>query len=315
MPYRLGYACLNTELRSRKPTVFCSRTCRLSTIPVKGISYVKELGMLNLADLRTMIEWNVNHDIFFMRISSDLFPFASHHEHGYNLEFADKELFELGKYAKSVNHRLTMHPGQYNQLGSLRENVVDNTIRDLTSHAEILDRMGLGEESVLVIHMGGQNNDKNATISRWERNFSRMSLNVQKRIVLENDEISFNVREILPTCEKLSIPLVFDWHHHDLNPGLENVDFSHVDGKNLPTRLLLDKIRSTWTRRGVKQKMHYSESQPGTVTLIQRRSHSYDVTSKPPDVDDICRGNLNEEVDLMIEAKNKEQCVFQMRAL
>lgn len=45
---RLGYACLNTVLRDQKPSVFCSRTCRIATIEKEGLGYVKELGRLNV---------------------------------------------------------------------------------------------------------------------------------------------------------------------------------------------------------------------------------------------------------------------------
>jgi UV DNA damage repair endonuclease len=47
-----------------------------------------------------------------MRLSSEMFPFASHAEYGYDLEFADKDLKEAGDLAKKYGHRLTAHPGQ-----------------------------------------------------------------------------------------------------------------------------------------------------------------------------------------------------------
>jgi UV DNA damage endonuclease len=58
---RLGYACLNTVLRNRKPAdfaIFCSRTCRIDTIKEKGMDFVKELGRQNVKDLLALIEWN-----------------------------------------------------------------------------------------------------------------------------------------------------------------------------------------------------------------------------------------------------------------
>lgn len=91
-----------------------------------------------------------------MRVSSEMFPFASHPEHGYDLSFADKELKEVGDTAKELGMRLTSHPGQFTQLGSPREVVVRNAIRDLTYHCEMIDRMGLGKDSVMIIHMGGE---------------------------------------------------------------------------------------------------------------------------------------------------------------
>jgi UV DNA damage endonuclease len=47
-----------------------------------------------------------------------MFPFAGHAEHGYSLEYAEKELKEAGETAKRLGVRLTTHPGQFNQLGS-----------------------------------------------------------------------------------------------------------------------------------------------------------------------------------------------------
>lgn len=55
---RLGYACLNTILRKRKPAVFCSRTCRIDTIKKNGMDFLKELGRANIIDLKTLIQWN-----------------------------------------------------------------------------------------------------------------------------------------------------------------------------------------------------------------------------------------------------------------
>lgn len=45
-----------------------------------------------------------------MRLSSDMFPFASHAELGYSLEFARPELSVAGRIAMKYGHRLTMHP-------------------------------------------------------------------------------------------------------------------------------------------------------------------------------------------------------------
>jgi UV DNA damage repair endonuclease len=45
-----------------------------------------------------------------MRISSEMFPFASHAELGYTLEFAKLELSAVGRIAMKYGHRLTMHP-------------------------------------------------------------------------------------------------------------------------------------------------------------------------------------------------------------
>ena len=48
---QLGLCCLNTELREKKPTVFCSRTMIQKTVKEKGIDELKRRVLLNLDDL------------------------------------------------------------------------------------------------------------------------------------------------------------------------------------------------------------------------------------------------------------------------
>ncbi|KAI8914079.1 UV-endonuclease UvdE [Powellomyces hirtus] len=290
-PYRLGYACLNSQLRNAKPPVFCSRTARIATIGTKGLEYVKELGRQNLADLEQLITWNEEHGIRFLRMSSDMFPFASHDVYGYDLTYCTSELQRVGALAKELDHRLTTHPGQTNNLGSPTRKVVEATKRDLAYHAQMMDLMELDHDSVMIIHMGGVYTNKAETIARFEAEFLSMPRDVRHRIVVENDEVCYNTEEILPTCERLGIPLVFDWHHHALNPGA------------LPLDEILHRVKATWTNRGIRQKMHYSESRPGAASVAERRAHSDFVTNVP-----MC----GDEVDLMIEAKAKEQAVFRI---
>lgn len=123
---------MNTILRKRKPSVFCARTCRIDTIKKEGLQYVMELGRQNVVDLLELIRWNEANNIKFMRMSSEMFPFASHKEYGYSLEFAEQELKAVGELAKEYGHRLTTHPGQFTQLGSPRDEVVEASFRDLT---------------------------------------------------------------------------------------------------------------------------------------------------------------------------------------
>ena len=69
--------------------------------------------MANAHDVAKMIRWNDKYGIKFMRLSSEMFPFASHQEYGYKLEpFAAETLAEAGKVIAELGHRVTTHPGQ-----------------------------------------------------------------------------------------------------------------------------------------------------------------------------------------------------------
>ncbi|KAH7220627.1 UV-endonuclease UvdE-domain-containing protein [Fusarium oxysporum] len=327
---RLGYACLNTYLRNATPAVFSSRTCRMASIiehrhplanpdepehPTKnrpdktkpadhegGLKYVQELGLANARDIVKMIRWNVKYGIRFMRLSSEMFPFASHPEHGYKLApFASEVLAEAGKVAGELNHRLTTHPGQFTQIGSPRKEVVAAAMRDLEYHDEMLTLLKLPEQldrdAVMILHMGGTYGDKQATIDRFKENYAKLSDSVKRRLVLENDDVAWSVHDLLPVCEELNIPLVLDYHHHNIifDPSIREGSQDIIG--------LYDRIKATWTKKGITQKMHYSEQTSSAVTPRDRRKHSARVKTLPPCAPDM---------DLMIEAKDKEQAVFEL---
>lgn len=249
-----------------------------------------------------MLRWNEKYGIKFMRLSSEMFPFASHEEYGYKLApFAADVLAEAGKVAGDLGHRLTTHPGQYTQIASPRQEVVVAAFRDLEYHDEMLSLLKLPEQmdrdAVMILHMGGRYGDKAATLDRFRQNYAKLSDGVKRRLVLENDDVSWSVHDLLPICEELNIPLVLDYHHHNIifDPSLRE--------GTLDITSLYDRIAKTWTRKNIKQKMHYSEPTADAVTPRDRRKHSARVKTLPP-----CAADM----DLMIEAKDKEQAVFEL---
>ncbi|KIW64092.1 UV damage endonuclease UvdE [Phialophora macrospora] len=328
---RLGYACLNTYLRAANPPVFSSRTCRIASIlehrhPLKdptqpehatknrpdkdkapdiarGQAYVEALGLANARDIPKMLRWNDRYGIKFMRLSSEMFPFASHDVYGYRLApFASEALAEAGRVAAELGHRLTTHPGQFTQLGSPRKEVVTASLRDLEYHCELLDLLNLppqqNRDAVMILHMGGAFGDKAVTIARFKQNYVKLSQGIKDRLVLENDDVIYSVHDLLPVCEELNIPLVLDFHHHNIVFDAEKVREGTQD--IMP---LYDRIKATWTRKNITQKMHYSEPTPSAITARQRRKHNPRPATLPPCAPDM---------DLMIEAKDKEQAVFEL---
>lgn len=296
--FNLGYACLCTELR--KKGIFCSRTCRISTIKEKGIEYVKSLAMKNCIDLLTMLEYNVKNKIYFMRISSDLFPFCSHEEYSYSLDFADDILKKIGNYAKTHGIRLTAHPGQYNVLSSKAQKVIDNTFRDLNHHCDFLDRMGLDKNSVMLIHGGGVYGDKASSLRRLSENIKKLPENTRNRLVLENCEMSYTIEDLLPISQELQVPIVIDFHHDDLKPSTKPTEFYFYD------------VFKVWSNRGIKPKVHVSNSVPGVSaddSLTKRRKHS-DLIYKLHD----SLLTIKFPIDVMLEAKLKEQAVYKLRS-
>jgi UV DNA damage endonuclease len=189
-------------------------------------------------------------------------------------------------------------------VGSPRKEVVDAAIRDLEYHDEMLSLLRLPEQqdrdAVMILHMGGVYGDKAATLDRFRKNYARLSPSIKNRLVLENDDVGWTVHDLLPVCEELSIPLVLDYHHHNILFDSTKCREGTLDISNSE---LQARIAATWKRKGIRQKMHYSEPCPGAVTPRDRRKHGPRVMTLPP---------CPPDMDLMIEAKDKEQAVFEL---
>lgn len=191
---------------------------------------------------------------------------------------------------------------QYTQLGSPRKSVIDNALRDLDYHAELLSLLKMppqqDRDAVMILHLGGVFGDKVATLDRFRDNYAKLPQGVKNRLVLENDDVSYSVHELLPLCEELNIPMVLDFHHNNIIFDAEQIREGTQDIIDLFPRIL-----ATWKRKNITPKMHYSEPTPSAITGRQRRKHSPRVATLPP---------CPPDMDLMIEAKDKEQAVFEL---
>ena len=253
----LGYACINMELNARKgeDRVTTNRSMIKKTFQEKGLDYASELIIQNVVDLNEIIDWNEQNNIKFFRISSDVFPWASEYYQDWdnvpNIDFIKMWLENAGLKAKEYGHRITSHPGPFNVLVSPNENVVQNTITDLTIHGDIFDMMGLSRTpyNKLNIHCNGVYGDKQSALDRFCKNFERLPESVQTRLTVENDDKAsmYSVKELYDGIYKrINIPIVFDYHHHRFCTG------------GLSEQEALELAMSTWG--DITPVVHYSES-------------------------------------------------------
>lgn len=298
---QLGLCCLNTILREQKPSVFASRSIVLKTFETKGVDHLKEKILQNLKDILTMMDWNEANGIKVFRLSSELFPHKSNPKApDYTFDFALDLLKQIGDKSKELNQRLTFHPGQFDVIGTPNPQVLVNTIADLKYHADVLDLMGLGDNSVMVIHGGGTYNDKEETKKRWCENYLKMPDNVRRRLVLENCEKNFSIEDCLEVSEKVNIPVVFDTHHY------ECYNILHPEERFEDPSFYMEAILKTWQRRNIKPKFHISEQGSG------RCGHHSDYIEVVPDYLLEIPKKYNLNIDIMIEAKMKEQAIFKL---
>lgn len=300
-PIQLGLVCLNTVLRAQKPfSVFASRKMIIRTVKEKGIAQLKAKITQNLKDVLTMMDWNEENGIKVFRLSSELFPHKSNPKVvDYTFDFAKELLKQIGEKSKLYNQRLTFHPGQYNVVGTPSKKAFQQTICDLQYHAEVLALIN-SDEAVMVVHGGGVYGDKEATIKRWCEQYQQLPEVVRRFLVLENCEKCFSIEDCLRVSKLVNIPVVFDTHHYACYCKL------HPDEDFKPAGEYIPDILDSWVRRRIKPKFHVSEQGSGRV------GHHSDYIEELPDYLMEIPKKFGVEIDIMIEAKMKEQAIFKL---
>jgi UV DNA damage endonuclease len=290
----IGYACICMSLGKNIST---NRGMVKKTFEKRGISYASELSLANVRDLFEILKWNVKNGIKLFRMSSDILPWSSEYD---IKDLPDYEkikniLAGCGHYAKSNGMRITFHPGPFNVLTSPNEDVVNRTIKDLETHGEIFDMMGLEKSpyNKINIHCNGVYGDKMKAMDRFCDNFNRLSDSVKSRLTVENDDKAsmYSVKDLIYIHNKIKIPIVFDYHHHNFCTG----DLTDQEALQLAIK--------TWPKN-IKPIVHYSESKAlhENDSKIKPQAHSDYIKSLP--------NTYNCDVDIMVESKAKELAII-----
>ena len=228
------------------------------------------------------------------RIMSPLFPRMTHPEVGYDLaelpahQAISQLLDSVRIFAHQHQIRLSFHPDQFVVLSSPHPAVVANSIRELEYQACLAETVGA---DVINIHAGGVYGDKQAALTRFQQVFADLPAAVSTRLTLENDDQSYTVRDLLPTCARLSIPLVYDVHHHRCNP----------DGLSIEEATELS--AATWQPSHREQYCHLSSPRSGWTAGNPKPHADY---IDPADFPACWTGR---EMTVDIEAKAKELAV------
>lgn len=295
----LGYACINETLGSQKPRITTNRSMIKRTFKERGVEYASELSLQNCRDLIEIIKWNHQNGINFFRMTSGLFPWYSEYKLS-DMPHANRIktlLAAAGNLATKYGQRITTHPGPFNVLPSPTDSVVQNTINELTDHAEVFDLMGLSQTpyNKINIHCNGVYGDKITAMDRFCKNFDKLPQSAQNRLTVENDDKAsmYSVTDLMYIHERIGIPIVFDYHHHKFCTG------------GLTEEEALKLAVSTWG--DIKPVVHYSES---------KSLHEENDKIKPQAHSDYISEYINTyglDVDIMIEAKKKELTLAQYK--
>ena len=289
MLIRLGYACISNVLDvSSSKTITLSYYKRINNKLRKD--KINNIIENNLDSLCEIIKYNIKNDIHFFRITAKLIPL---------MDIVDIDLSKyknkfnyIGKLIRDSNMRVSTHIDQYCVLNSINNEVVLNSINLLNDLVKVMDMFNVKYD--LIMHVGSKSGGIKQSIDRFVNNFNLLDDKVKRRIVLENDDKSFNVYQTLKLCEKLNIPMCLDIHHHYCNKCSKDISF------------YIDRIYNTWNNNTCK--IHISSMKSRKEYRAHNDYINYLDFIK---LIDIIR-NKNINTDIMLEAKEKDIALFKL---
>ncbi|MDX8047172.1 UV DNA damage repair endonuclease UvsE [Gracilibacillus sp. S3-1-1] len=296
---RLGYVAMSNYVQNASP----SQTMTFKQFDMiadreAAIRKLERISINNLHNTLRILRHNVASDVYFYRMTSRLIPLANHEElQDWNYMKPLKEkLKEIGDYVKEHQIRVDFHPDHFVLLNSTKKEVLKNSVMTLKMHYLLLKGMGINPEHRCVMHVGGKYKETERSLERFIDNWMVVPSAIQKMIMLENDDTSFTLDDTLFLCEKLSVPLVFDYHHHIVHHQNENWEENW------------ERIVKTWAHSPLPIKMHISS--PKSTDKIRHHADYIDLEMFFRFLKEI-NGTVP-QIDCMIEAKQKDAALVKL---
>jgi len=289
---RWGLCCIFREapIRFRRATAkYLSRQS-----PNERTRHLSGICLHNANTLMEALRFCRQHGINAFRINSQILPLKTHPQLGYAIETLPEStriidaFKKCGTYCRRHNLRLSFHPDQFILLSSPNADVTRRSIADLQYQAEVADWVNA---DVINIHAGGAYDNPAQTLQRLIRRIRRLPENVRSRLTLENDDRLYTPCDLLPVCEKLGIPLVYDLHHHRCLP----------DGRNIEDTT--HRALKTWNREPL---FHISSPLKPWGDGNPRNHHDY------INPEDFPESWMNLDITVEVEAKAKELAVIEL---
>jgi UV DNA damage endonuclease len=279
---RIGYPCINRSIGCTP-----SRTFRLASYSGDRL---RDTVQTNLSCLGAILDYNVREGLLFLRITSDLVPFASHPV----CTFPWQEHFlagfrHLGEYVRRHRFRISMHPDQFILINTPDQGVLRRSIEELRYHVRILDLMELDRSAKIQMHVGGVYGDKKAAMERFVRVYELLDDAIRERLVIENDERLYSVADCLAIHGRTGIPVLLDVFHHSI---LNNGE---------PVNDLIRSVSKTWKTGDGIPMIDYSTQQPG------KRAGAHAEHIDEEDFRKFLAMTRAVDSDIMLEIKDKEK--------
>ena len=295
---RWGLCCLvvDTPIRFRAATH--THVARLDG--ERGRRYLDDVALANAQALCDVLAYCRRIGVRAFRITSQLFPLATHPASGYTLDAlasaaeVRRRLLAARDIARDAGIRLSFHPDQFVVLNSLRPEVVESAVRELEWQAVLAELVGA---DVICLHGGSAaGGDPAAGAERLIEGIARLAPGARSRLALENDDRAFAAIDLLPACLATGVPLVLDAHHHRVLP------------RGLSIEEATAWALASWGAR--EPYFHISSPRDGWAARDPRPHADY---IDPADVP-ACWLELDTPLTIDVEAKAKERAVLAVAA-
>lgn len=295
MKIRLGYVAISLTLEEidHYQTITWTRFRQLGK--KKGEEKLSEIINHNLDFLEKILQYNIQNEIYFYRLSHNMIPLATYP--GYFSDYItpyQKKWKKIGSFIKKHNIRIDIHPNQFCVLNSTNPSVVEQTIEELWVCYHIYQALGiLGK---VILHVGSSIPNKKESMDRFRTTFFSLPKELRSMILLENDDKIYTAKEVLELCQELNVPMVLDYHHYLCNHGKEKIDE------------LLPEIFSTWRREDFLPKIHFSSQK----SRKEKRSHSTYLSYQGFEKFLKVISSYGKDCDVMLECKGKDEALFRL---
>lgn len=267
---RIGFCCkvLHND-RTLKPKQLLEyeqpMNCRGTTVrylnehPDIAFEKMWDVTKHNIESVYKLVEYvgGLNDNQHMVRISSPVLPMATEPTWGHFWNQSDvqtyieREFAKVGNLARSLDVRLSFHPGQFCVLASLSDDVLNRSVEEFEYHANMARYMGYGksfQDFKINVHISGRKGPEGIKAI-----LPKLSPEARNCITIENDEMTWGLDASLELVKEVA--LVVDIHHHWIHSAGEYIE---------PTDDRILRVIDSW--RGVRPVAHYSVSREDYIS-------------------------------------------------
>ena len=138
------------------------------------------------------------------------------------------------------------------------------------------------------VHVGGIYGNNEKSMERFIKRYKSLDKNIKRKLVIENDEKSYNLSEYLDISKEIKIPVLFDYFHHELNNTGKDIEGC------------FENFTKTWKTKEGLPLVDYSSQNPDKAKGTHIRSIDTDHFKN------FLKETQNFDFDIMLEIKDKE---------